>query len=103
MMPCPFLTKLPSTYVRNYASALMKQYAEQCPFLTRGLGSSTSVINAQGQVQVDQATLDANAKCPFLKGMKDDNIVKPASSLLKEDVFEGTFHMCFDDITNDHK
>lgn len=36
-MPCPFLTRLSSTYVRNYAPILLKMYGSQCPIISRSL------------------------------------------------------------------
>ena len=34
-MPCPFISRLPSTYVRNYAGNLLKTYAEHCPYASQ--------------------------------------------------------------------
>jgi 5-aminolevulinate synthase len=79
-MPCPFLTRLPSTYVRNYATALMKQYAEQCPYLSkRGITSSSSFI--QDHIVPNAGT---STTCPFLKEMDATSqqvVVKKVSSL----------------------
>jgi len=39
-MPCPFLSRLPSTFVRNYAGNLLKTYAEHCPIASQAVASS---------------------------------------------------------------
>ncbi|XP_049283864.1 5-aminolevulinate synthase, erythroid-specific, mitochondrial isoform X2 [Anopheles funestus] len=38
-MPCPFLTRLSTSYVRNYAPALLKAYGAQCPVVQRSISS----------------------------------------------------------------
>jgi len=38
-MPCPFLTRLPTAFVRNYGTALVKKYGEQCPVMSRALST----------------------------------------------------------------
>lgn len=34
-MPCPFLTRLSSSYVRNYGNTLLKSYGQHCPVMSR--------------------------------------------------------------------
>lgn len=34
-MPCPFLTRLSTTYVRNYGTTLLKTYGQHCPVMSR--------------------------------------------------------------------
>lgn len=38
-MPCPFLTRLSTSYVRNYAPALLKAYGAQCPVVARTIST----------------------------------------------------------------
>jgi hypothetical protein len=37
-MPCPFLSRLPASYVRNYAPSLLKTYGEHCPIASQQVG-----------------------------------------------------------------
>lgn len=46
-MPCPFLSSLSSSFVRNYASSLLKQYAPLCPVAPRLLTTSSAPIPAE--------------------------------------------------------
>lgn len=39
-MPCPFLTRLSQSYVRNYAPALLKMYGSQCPVMSRSMNTA---------------------------------------------------------------
>ena len=34
-MPCPFLSRLSSTFVKNYSGKLLKTYSEHCPVMTK--------------------------------------------------------------------
>ena len=34
-MPCPFLTRLSTAYVRNYGTTLLKTYGQHCPVMSR--------------------------------------------------------------------
>lgn len=38
-MPCPFLTRLSTSYVRNYGPSLLKAYGSQCPVVARTISS----------------------------------------------------------------
>lgn len=41
-MPCPFLSRLPASYVRNYAPALLKTYGEHCPIASQQVAGAVS-------------------------------------------------------------
>jgi 5-aminolevulinate synthase len=56
-MPCPFLTRLSSTYVRNYAPILLKTYGSQCPVVTRAI---SQLQNASGTTAATTATQERN-------------------------------------------
>ncbi|CAG9804830.1 unnamed protein product [Chironomus riparius] len=45
-MPCPFLTRLSSTYVRNYAPILVKNFGNQCPVVTRAISQLQNATGA---------------------------------------------------------
>ena len=34
-MPCPFLSRLSTTFVKNYSGKLLKTYSEHCPVMTK--------------------------------------------------------------------
>lgn len=44
-MPCPFLTRLGSKYVRNYAPALLENFGHKCPVAARTI---SSLSNGEG-------------------------------------------------------
>lgn len=71
-MPCPFLGSLNQTFVRNYGSALMKQYGSFCPALTRG-------FRTMGNDET---------KCPFLEN--NGPIISEAPKEMTEDIVENT-------------
>ena len=92
VMPCPFLTRLPSNFVKNYASPLMKQYVEQCPFLGNNRGIVSSVLSTSATTSDNTNLQD---KCPFLKKVKSPAIIKKVAPQSKE--IEGTYikvHTC---------
>lgn len=80
-MACPFMSKLPTTYVKNYVSGLLKTYGHSCPVMSRfiNVGSPASVINEQ---------TDTNKKCPFLEHESTAKAVKEVSKEIQEDVIE---------------
>ncbi|XP_077297674.1 5-aminolevulinate synthase [Arctopsyche grandis] len=46
-MPCPFLNQLSVSYVKNYGSALVKQFSQQCPVAGRaGLSTAAAPLSA---------------------------------------------------------
>ena len=82
VMPCPFLTRLPSNFVKSYASPLMKQYVEQCPFLGSNRGIVSSVIHSTDQ----DKNSSFHGKCPFLK----KNMIRQVAPQIREDtIIEG--------------
>jgi len=56
-MPCPFLSRLPSQFVKNYSGKLLKTYGDHCPVVSQGvthsLAASTPVTSEP-----------LHAKCP---------------------------------------
>lgn len=75
------MSKLPTTYVKNYVSGLLKTYGHSCPVMSRliNVGPSAGVINEQ---------TDMKKKCPFLKDESTAKAVKEVSNEIKEDVIE---------------
>ena len=41
-MPCPFLTRLSSSYVRNYGQTLLKTYGQYCPVVSATMCTEAS-------------------------------------------------------------
>ncbi|CAI6353074.1 unnamed protein product [Macrosiphum euphorbiae] len=80
-MACPFMSKLPTTYVKNYVSGLLKTYGHSCPVMSRfiNVGPSAGVINEQ---------TDIKKKCPFLEDESTAKAVKEVSKEIQEDVIE---------------
>ena len=39
-MPCPFLSRLPSQFVKNYSGKLLKTYGDHCPVVSQGVTQS---------------------------------------------------------------
>ncbi|XP_037924790.1 5-aminolevulinate synthase, erythroid-specific, mitochondrial isoform X2 [Hermetia illucens] len=105
-MPCPFLSRLSTNFVRNYAPALLQAYGAQCPVMARTVTSMGGNNSGPGGVNVGDNTttnnlidaavqqarnisslstveeekvsnLPVDKKCPFLADTK-------ASSLIKE-------------------
>lgn len=100
-MSCPFLTRLPSSFVRNYGSLLVKNYAGQCPVMSRAMSSVTvhqgppSSSTAASRPSLTSPSLTttttANA-CPFMAAeqSKSDgpSLVKAASQETQEDLVQ---------------
>ena len=105
-MPCPFLSRLPGSFIKNYATPLLKMYADQCPVLSRAVSVNNGpqyqqevasafadIVNSDGVS--DSTTMngkvkgsDNNIKCPFLKEMGRDStnqLVKPTAG---HDIFQ---------------
>ena len=78
-MSCPFLTRLPTTFVKNYGSVLAKQYLDHCPFL----GSYVQHRNIG-----TNSTKENQLQCPFLKNTKDSEEAGIIKSVLhhQEDI-----------------
>lgn len=71
-MSCPFLTKLPTTFVKNYWPYLVKNYGPSCPVVTSGI------------VQHHSTFVGDVTKCPFLSSKPE--LIKQASQEIQEDV-----------------
>lgn len=80
-MACPFMSKLPTTYVKNYVSGLLKTYGHSCPVMSRfiNIGSPADLINEQTGIK---------KKCPFLEDECTAKAVKEVSKEIQEDVIE---------------
>uniref|UniRef100_A0AAG5CTY1 5-aminolevulinate synthase n=2 Tax=Anopheles atroparvus TaxID=41427 RepID=A0AAG5CTY1_ANOAO len=93
-MPCPFLTRLSTSYVRNYAPTLLKTYGAQCPVVQRTIstlqgsqgagkeetgvaketkatelpsGQSRRNLSSQPKPEPERtAAVEGGKKCPFL-------------------------------------
>jgi len=79
------MTRLPASFIRNYGPQLFRNYAEQCPVISRTLSSVPAP-----QKYVEDTV---ESKCPFLTG---NGAIKEASSEVQNDVIEsrrplGTF------------
>lgn len=90
-MPCPFLTRLSSTYVRNYAPILLKNYGNQCPVVTRAISQLQSASgNNTNQTQernLSSAQVQENAvdkKCPALADV--DSHLKEVNEAMLQDI-----------------
>lgn len=84
-MACPFMSKLSTTYVKNYVSGLLKTYGHSCPVMSRfiNIGSSTDLTNEQ---------FDTKIKCPFLEDESTAKVVKEVSKEIQEDVIEPKYN-----------
>jgi len=67
-MPCPFMSRLPSTFVRNYGGNILKTYAEHCPIASQAVVTSLAPNQAVPSAQPKQ-----------LKFGGIDESVKPAN------------------------
>ena len=68
-MPCPFLSRLSSTFIKNYSGKLLKTYGDHCPVMSKqGVTAA-----AMPQVQCVQKVVNT----------KDDIEVKEFGSKLK--------------------
>lgn len=83
-MACPFMSKLPTTYVKNYVSGLLKTYGHSCPVMSRFInnGLSDALVNEQA---------DFKKKCPFLEDESTAKAVKEVSKEIQEDAIEPKF------------
>merc|ERR1712088_712578 len=66
-MTCPFLSRLPSQFVKNYSSKLLKTYGEHCPVVSQG---ASQTLAAPGPLARDPALCQEGAsqgvsKCPM--------------------------------------
>ena len=65
-MPCPFMTRLPSNYLRNYAGSLFKTFGDQCPAVRRAAAVAPVHHDAAKMATAAAAEKDVEAKCPFV-------------------------------------
>ncbi|KAJ1520081.1 hypothetical protein ONE63_004304 [Megalurothrips usitatus] len=84
-MPCPFLTRLSSAYVRNYGTSLLKTYGQHCPVMSR---LASSVASTDTTVKNNAEAADSLKKCPFLAEVTP--LVKEAGKEMQDDVIEST-------------
>jgi len=66
-MTCPFLSRLPSQFVKNYSSKLLKTYGEHCPVVSQG---ASQTLASPGPLARDPAICQEGAaqgvsKCPM--------------------------------------
>ncbi|KAG8238253.1 hypothetical protein J437_LFUL017817 [Ladona fulva] len=80
-MPCPFLKRLSSTYVRNYGASLIRTYGEYCPIMSRLVGTAAPA-------DANSPALEGMKKCPFLAEAVP--VVKEASKEMKDDIIDLT-------------
>jgi hypothetical protein len=87
-MPCPFLSRLPTAYVKNYGPALVKVFADQCPVAKRTAATfQHSAASAPVAEKIE-------SKCPFLQkesdsaAAKTEGLVKKATDAVQGDVIE---------------
>lgn len=80
-MACPFMSKLPTTYVKNYVSGLIKTYGQSCPVMSR-------FINSGPSMGLMDEEIDSKKKCPFLEDANTAKAVKVVSKEIQEDVIE---------------
>uniref|UniRef100_A0A1Y1JX71 5-aminolevulinate synthase n=2 Tax=Photinus pyralis TaxID=7054 RepID=A0A1Y1JX71_PHOPY len=67
-MPCPFLAKLSSNYVHNYAPELVKMYGKHCPVMSRTLSSWLGSETTPKPEPISESKQET--KCPFLSEVK---------------------------------
>ncbi|XP_044008934.1 5-aminolevulinate synthase, erythroid-specific, mitochondrial [Aphidius gifuensis] len=77
-MPCPFLTRLSSNYIRNYGTSVVMNYRQHCPVMSR---LSSTLVDTKNDDNIDNTTIK---QCPFLSKEKD--AVKEASPAVEEDI-----------------
>eukprot|EP00092_Neocalanus_flemingeri_P023840 GFUD01025865.1.p1 GENE.GFUD01025865.1~~GFUD01025865.1.p1 ORF type:complete len:533 (-),score=146.48 GFUD01025865.1:151-1749(-) len=74
-MPCPFLSRLPSQFVKNYSGKLLKTYGDHCPVVSQGVTHSLAASTPQQQAQCPVAS----TKIRHNGGM--DSPIKPITAL----------------------
>lgn len=114
-MPCPFLTRLSTTYVRNHGPVLLKTYGNHCPVASRFISTLQSTINSKSATAaaIDTATPDGiddiskDSKCPFLASDAAAKIVRNVSDNVENHAgqafaYEDFFHEQIQRKKNDH-
>ncbi|XP_012259087.2 5-aminolevulinate synthase, erythroid-specific, mitochondrial [Athalia rosae] len=84
-MPCPFLTRLSSSYVRNYGASVITNYRQHCPVMSR-LASSSADTTSREKSITDHQQQARESQCPFLS--VEQGAVREASTAVQEDVIK---------------
>ena len=105
-MRCPFLSRLPGTFIKNYTTPLLQMYADQCPVFSRAVSINkgphyqqelasafkTIVNNDTGaessSTNAKVGVLNAGIECPFLKEIGQDGANRLIKASPKHDIFE---------------
>lgn len=102
-MPCPFLTRLSTNYVRNYASTLLKTYGNQCPVVSRSIStlqnppianvstSANAANSVEPAVQDASSSVSRDTKCPFLASPSAANIIRNLGDAVEDIPSERAF------------
>jgi len=72
-MPCPFLSRLPSQFVKNYSGKLLKTYGDHCPVVSQGVTQSLAATKEplQSKCPVAGANFNNNGKNSPIKPITD--------------------------------
>jgi len=78
-MPCPFLSRLSSQFVKNYSGKLLKTYGDHCPVVSQGVTHSLAAT-------IPSSNESLRAQCPVTgtrinKSGGNDSVIKPITSL----------------------
>lgn len=73
-MPCPFMSRFPSQFVRNYVGTLVKTYAEYCPI-------ASQMIPAQKVLPMSKKTDVTQKECPFSGRQLHTRVEEPANAI----------------------
>jgi len=65
-MPCPFLSRLPSQFVKNYSGKLLKTYGDHCPVVSQGVTQSLAASTPASKEPLQ-------SKCPVVGANFKDN------------------------------
>ncbi|XP_022664287.1 5-aminolevulinate synthase, erythroid-specific, mitochondrial-like isoform X2 [Varroa jacobsoni] len=77
-MPCPFVSRLTTAYVKKYASPLISMYQRQCPYLARSVSIATACSQQASVESLKQSEpftcpvdeVNRCNRCPFLAANK---------------------------------
>lgn len=85
-MPCPFLTRLSTNYVRNYAPVLLKTYGQQCPVVSRSISSlqNPPAMNSESVESTNNSIHSNDTKCPFLSTSSGAKAVRDVSDAITD-------------------
>ena len=76
-MPCPFLARFPSNFIRNYGTSTLINFSQHCPVMSRKLSSGAEIADSPVAESI-------NSKCPFLSNQP--RAVKEANPAMEEDI-----------------